>query len=249
MFYLGVSLSLHVPAQASQQDPSNRDWVGQYDLEWTTPSLNSAGSMPLSGIRGSGANVWVQDGSIWLYLAHAAAYDEHHTIRKLGCLRLTPVSGPLLCDKDFSQKLELESGKIVIHARTADQASYDLKLWFDPASGVLHLDSTCGTDQSMKVEYGIWDGKRDDGMMHNDPGALPYDVSTDDGIVRWAHLNKRSETLQMPKKILAKDVEKEGWSDPAVDCVFGGAIASIPRLSIASQPTPVHWQSWSGRAW
>ena len=107
---------------AAPQDSSDRDWVGQYDLEWTTPSLNSAGSMPLSGIRGSGANVWVQDGSIWLYLAHAAAYDQNHTIRKLGCLRLTPASGPLICDKDFSQKLELESGSIVIHARTTDQA-------------------------------------------------------------------------------------------------------------------------------
>ena len=234
---------------AAPQDSSDRDWVGQYDLEWTTPSLNSAGSMPLSGIRGSGANVWLQDGSIWLYLAHAAAYDQNHTIRKLGCLRLTPASGPLICDKDFSQKLELESGSIVIHARTTDQASFDLKLWFDPASGILHLDSTCGTAQSMKVEFGIWDGKKDQGMMHNDPGTLPYNVSTSDGIIRWVHLNKRSETIQMPKEILAKDVEKEGWSDPAADCVFGGAIASLPKLTVTPNPTPVHWQSWSGRAW
>ena len=234
---------------ASPQDASDRDWVGQYDLTWTTPSLNSAGSMPLSGIRGSGANVWVQDGSIWLYLAHAAAYDEQHTIRKLGCLRLTPVSGPLICDNDFSQKLELESGSIVIHARTADQAPFDIKLWFDPKSGVLHLDSSSGTPQSMKVEYGIWDGKRDGGMMHNDPGALPYTITTGDGLIRWAHLNKKSETIQLPKEILAKEVDKAGWSDPAADCVFGGAIASQPKLTITPEPTPVHWQSWSGRAW
>ena len=47
--------------------------------------------MPLSGRMGAGANVWVQDGSIWLYPAHNGAYDEQGRLLKLGCVRITPV--------------------------------------------------------------------------------------------------------------------------------------------------------------
>jgi len=32
--------------------------------------------MPLSGRLGAGANVWVQDGSIWLYLGHSGAFNS-----------------------------------------------------------------------------------------------------------------------------------------------------------------------------
>jgi hypothetical protein len=40
--------------------------------------------MPLSGRLGAGANVWVDDGSVWLYLAHNGAYDEQGRLLKLG---------------------------------------------------------------------------------------------------------------------------------------------------------------------
>ena len=61
-----------------------------YAITWTTPSQDSLDSMPLSGRLGAGANVWVQDGSIWLYLAHNGAYDPRGRLLKLGCVRITP---------------------------------------------------------------------------------------------------------------------------------------------------------------
>ena len=39
------------------------------NVVWDSPSVDSLDSMPLSGRHGAGVNVWVQDGSIWLYLA------------------------------------------------------------------------------------------------------------------------------------------------------------------------------------
>jgi hypothetical protein len=50
-------------------------WVSPYNIVWNSPSKDSLDSMPLSGRLGTGANVWVQDGSLWLYVAHNAAYD------------------------------------------------------------------------------------------------------------------------------------------------------------------------------
>jgi hypothetical protein len=38
------------------------------NVVWDSPSADSLDSMPLSGRHGAGANVWVQDGNIWLCL-------------------------------------------------------------------------------------------------------------------------------------------------------------------------------------
>jgi hypothetical protein len=64
------------------------DWLARYNVAWHTPSKDSLDSMPLSGRLGAGANVWVQDGAIWLYLAHSGAFDEQGRLLKLGCVRI-----------------------------------------------------------------------------------------------------------------------------------------------------------------
>jgi hypothetical protein len=48
----------------------------KYNIVWNTPSKDALESMPLSGRKGTGANVWVQNGALWIYLAHNGAYDE-----------------------------------------------------------------------------------------------------------------------------------------------------------------------------
>ena len=78
-----VLISAQLPLRADALPES-------YKVIWDSPSPDSLDSMPLSGRRGAGANVWVQDGSIWLYLAHGAAFDEGGRLMKLGCVRLTP---------------------------------------------------------------------------------------------------------------------------------------------------------------
>lgn len=66
--------------------------VSPYNIVWNSPSKDSLDSMPLSGRLGAGANVWVQDGSLWLYLAHNGAYDENGRLLKLGCVRVTSIA-------------------------------------------------------------------------------------------------------------------------------------------------------------
>ena len=75
--YLPLSLGLLL--QASALAATKPD----YSITWNTPSQDSIDSMPLSGRLGAGANVWVQDGSIWLYLAHNGAYDSNGRLLKL----------------------------------------------------------------------------------------------------------------------------------------------------------------------
>ena len=87
--------------------------LSPYKIVWETPSRDSLDSMPLSGRLGAGANVWVQDGSIWLYLAHNGAYDEQGRLLKLGCVRVTP-DDVKLGGAGFRQELDLATGTITI---------------------------------------------------------------------------------------------------------------------------------------
>ena len=71
---------------------------------WDSPSRDSYDSMPLSGSRGAGANVWVQDGALWFYPGHSGAQDENSCLLKLGALRITPEGA------DFKTAKALPSG-------------------------------------------------------------------------------------------------------------------------------------------
>ncbi len=78
--------------------------VKKYNIVWDSPSRDSFDSMPLSGMRGAGANVWAEaDGSVWMYLAHNGAYDEAGRLLKLGCLRLSVVGLDLQKATGFKQ--------------------------------------------------------------------------------------------------------------------------------------------------
>jgi len=72
---LFVFLLIFVTVSACSKKPESY-LPKSYNVVWETPSKDALESMPLSGRSGAGANVWVQDGSIWLYLAHNGAYDE-----------------------------------------------------------------------------------------------------------------------------------------------------------------------------
>ena len=80
-----------IPGAFSSCNKKSESCIPQsYNVIWDAPSKDALESMPLSGSKGAGANVWVQDSSIWIYLAHNGAYDEQGRLLKLGCIRITP---------------------------------------------------------------------------------------------------------------------------------------------------------------
>lgn len=215
-----------------------------HKITWTTPSIDSVDSMPLSGRFGAGANVWVQDGSIWLYLAHNGAYDEHGRLLKLGCIRLTPKE-LALCGAGFSQELDPSTGSITIR-----QGDYVATLWF--AGETLIFESTFGKEAPLEVAYGTWREKTKDGIRNDMMGAKT--TFTGDQITPsasgflWFHRNddhpvdlaglaksQGSRPESLPEKTTA------GRVSGAAVCVDGGM----------SQPVEaeVRWQFWNGKAW
>lgn len=214
-----------------------------YNIEWNAPSENALASMPLSGRLGAGANVWVQDGSLWLYLGHNGAYDSQGRLLKLGCIRLTP-ENMVLGENDFSQVLDFETGTIHI-----SQGDLSLRLWF--AGENLVMESSSDSDMVWNVAYATWRDRDRVGLlqdMHGGKGDYKADhiLIKDQGVV-WFHDN-RDEPVDLDGLSKMNGIPKEAIYDVVSDRLFGGALVLNGGWKDIEEKS-VEWQCWTGKAW
>ncbi len=219
-----------------------------YNVTWTTPSRDSLDSMPLSGSRGAGANVWVQDGSVWIYPGHNSAYDENGRQMKLGCVRLTPPSDVLAAFSEFRQELDLASGAILISARSGEK-SLTLRLWY--AGENLIVEGTNLPEGVWQVAFATWrDVERQ--KLKLDMWAT-HTIQPDkvevlpEGIV-WSHRNADHPSWR-ENRAKAQGLQIAAVLDNTRDRVFGGAIAAAGGMKFVKSE-PATWQFWpGGTAW
>jgi len=208
------------------------------NVVWDSPSRDSFDSMPLSGSRGAGANVWFQDGALWFYPGHSGAQDENSCLLKLGALRLTPEGADFKSPKRFRQELDLPGGSICIEAEAQDGTTLDARAWF--AGETLVVEIKCSRKLSLLAEYGSWRVK---------PGDAPTareQVTEKDGLLFFVHRN--GHCPRVLDKAKAQGVPADAITNPAEDRVFGGVLAARGGLTFAPT-TPVEWQIWKGYAW
>ena len=205
--------------------------------------------MPLSGRLGAGANVWVQDGSLWLYLAHNEAYDEDGRLLKLGALRITPANGALTDPASFKQELDLATGSIQIASTSKNGQSIQLKLWFSGEN--LIVQSASKNPTAVDIRFGTWrDVLREKMFIDMNKRQLtlrPDHITMSDKGIVWFHRNAEYPTA------LAGELKTQPWavgniSNPAENNVFGGAIVCDQALTPGKQE-PVSWQKWQGSSW
>jgi hypothetical protein len=214
-----------------------------YNVIWETPSKDALESMPLSGRFGAGANVWVQDGSIWFYLAHNGAYDEQGRLLKLGCVRITPKETKL-GGTGFRQELDLVSGAISIQ-----QGDFKASLWF--SGETLVIESESANSQSLDVAFGTWRDKKLEGIRVDMMGAKgnynPDQIQANTEDFVWFHRNTdfAGDVAGMAK---AQGIPEEAVHDATTKRISGGAIAVEGGLSNIKD-APVRWQFWDGKAW
>jgi hypothetical protein len=203
---------------------------------WTSPSADSFDTMPLSGSRGAGANVWFQDGALWLYLGHAAAWDATSELRKLGAMRIRPADIELRDLDLFSQELDLPTGSIRVVAESA-HGSVEYRLWF--AEDTLVIEGTTSAATRLAIEFGSWR----DAPGGTGSGAHVESVG---GALVYAHRNGRA--IRAADEARAQHIPDDAAPRIAQDRTFGCAIAARGGLDL-SEPTPVAWQTWRGIAW
>jgi hypothetical protein len=193
-------------------------------------------------VSGPAANVWIQDGSIWLYLAHSGAYDEQGRLLKLGCVRITPV-GSDLGSAGFTQELDLRTGTIFI-----TQGAFKASLWF--AGQTLIFTSDSDREISLEVSFASWREKDKEGLLLDMSGkhAIKADtiVADRDGFL-WFHRNA-DHGVDVAAIAKSRGIEEKAVHDATTRRVFGGAVVIAGGISEPAV-SDVEWQFWSGRAW
>ena len=218
---------------------------GDYKVVWNTPSRDSLDSMPLSGRLGAGANVWVQDGSIWLYLAHSGAYDEHGRLLKLGCVRITP-QAVSLGGAGFTQTLDPATGTITI----GQGGELKADLWF--AGETLVCEAECTAPGSLEVSYGTWRDKTREGVRNDMMGATTTfsgDLikATPEGFLVF-HSNA-DYAIDLAGLAQSRGSSRELLPDVTARRISGSAVVVEGGMTAQPIESPVRWQFWDGKAW
>ncbi len=216
--------------------------IENYRVAWTTPSIDSLDSMPLSGRMGAGANVWVQDGSIWLYLAHSGAFDERGRLLKLGCMRITPADVDL-GKEGFIQQLDPATGTISI-----TQGDFKASLWF--GGETLFFQSEQAQEKPMEVSFATWRDRDKGGLkldMFRETDMKGDQVSADESGFVWFHRNADhgGDVMAMAE---GRGIERSAVLDATTRRVSGGAVAVAGGISKPVE-SAVQWQFWDGKAW
>ena len=132
-----------IPAVAGDYVPS--------DYVWTSPSQNSAGSMPCGG-HDVGMNVWVEDGDVMFYVARSGMFDENNTLLKAGRFRLSLASDPFRGgDGTFSQTLRLSDGAVYVKGGDAE-----VRIWADVHTSAVFMEITSKTKTDAILSYENW---------------------------------------------------------------------------------------------
>ncbi len=211
------------------------DPVDKGNVVWTSPSLNSSGSMPL-GNGDIGLNVWVeQDGDLLFYISKTDAWSDSCRLLKLGRVRVKLSPNPFVKGLPFVQTLRLHEGEIEIVAGETDSA-VTLRVWVDANHPVIHVEADGKQAFALEASLEVWrtaDRKLEGQELfsaYGMNGAPHPTVEHPDTIVPpaadrvvWYHRN--------PSSIWPECMKLEGmeaWTkqapDPLLNRTFGGAM-------------------------
>ncbi len=116
-----------------QPGGSKKHYTAPYNVVWTSPSHDAAGSMPL-GNGQVGINLWVEeDGDLSFYISRNDSYTEVSRLVKVGGVRISLDPNPFKKGMPFRQVLHLADGTCEIVA--GDEAcrtsiTIFVELWF-----------------------------------------------------------------------------------------------------------------------
>ena len=201
-----------------------------YQVVWSSQSFDSFDNMPLSGSKGAGANVWMQDGTLWIYLAHNGAYSEDETLLKLGAVKIRPVGIGLGKIKDFKQILDLQKAEITISLTTQDETNINLNIRYVGEN----LTITAQTSKSLSFEigYGNWRTTKSEefNIAQNGFSFLHRNLNSNYSL-------KQAASQNIPESTLVNAVK---------DRNSGGFITAKGGLNFVAAGAQT-WQKWSGR--
>ena len=228
--------------------------VGQYNVVWNKQSSMPVESMPLSGSKGYGANVWVENGDIYCYLGSSESYDENGDLLKLGALRIHLDPNPFVSNGIFKQELDLSSGKITITGKSPDRKEAKVSLWYDTQDATFFIKSESLFKTQCKVSFATWRTNPD--TVNNDNWdiasrlsvILPDAVEQKGNSILWYHQNDNNRLVVKKMVELQKLTEYSNVIQPFTeDLIFGGMV--VGKNMKANGSENIQWLDWKGKAW
>ena len=235
-----------IPAVAGDYVPS--------DYVWTSPSQNSAGSMPCGG-HDVGMNVWVEDGDVMFYVARSGMFDENNTLLKAGRFRLSLASDPFRGgDGTFSQTLRLSDGAVYVKGGDAE-----VRIWADVHTSAVFMEITSKTKTDAILSYESWRYKdrpvtKAECQQCSYKWVLPKDCTTfadsiraDGSQLDFWHKNRQETVFDFTVNREQLDDIKQQLYNPIGGLRFGGRM-SAPDFKFNGTKDGVY-ASTDYRAW
>ena len=142
LLLLGMSAAV---ARAESSADRQAYYTTPYNVAWTWPSHDAAGSMPL-GNGQVGINLWVEeDGDLRFYISRNDSFTETARLVKVGGVRISLDPNPFKTGMQFRQELILRDGMCEITAGDMNtkgdvKTGVKLKVYVDAAAPVICIE-------------------------------------------------------------------------------------------------------------
>lgn len=202
------------------------EW-NKYDIVWESQSRNSGGSMPCGGYD-TGANVWVEDNELYLYIDRSGYFDENNQMLKTGRYHFRFAENPY--GSTFRQELVLEQGYVLI-----DGENGKIMVRMDTSSPLCMIRMEFNRPVEVTAIYESW--RRTPYLVpQEERHSLASYMGCPDDIYTWpdtvqameneiifCHQN-RNDCLLFDRLIREQNLEnvKDSFYNPQKDFIFGG---------------------------
>lgn len=198
------------------------------NLVWTSPSVNSSGSMPCGG-GDIGLNVWVENGDLFFYVSRSGTFDENNTLLKQGRFRVRLSPNPFLHTDNFRQELVINDGYVEITAHGST-----IQLWVDVFHPVVHVEIKSKQPVTSEIRYENWRYKdrlirKGEGQQNSYKWAPPAgllvtsdSVSAKGNEVTFFHRNPPVSVFDVAVTQQGMESVKSQLMNPIANLIFGG---------------------------
>lgn len=240
VFFILIFLLFNVCLQGKAQQ------INDYNVVWTSPSVNEAGNMPL-GNGSLGSNVWTdKNGDLLLYLSRNDAHSELQRLLKLGRIRVSFNSPVLSQLEGFRQELDLSSGSILITGGKSGE-KIALKIFISADAPVMYISGSSERPLEIKVTLENWRRKKHQLNLEELASTWVYREGVPDGVETWESadsvMNKKNAVAWyhrnayscVPVHIAQQGMERyaAALNDPLKNNTFGGYIKGTGLISVS----------------
>lgn len=230
--------------------------VSDYNIVWKEQSKNASESMPCGG--GSiGANVWVENGDLFLYLQQSGWFDENNTALKAGRIRVHLSPNPF-AGNVFKQTLVLKDGKIDVYGKNGNLFA-EILIWVDPLQSIVHTSIKSSRKIIATASYESWRyADRNLSSKENNANSWKWakqvkvitkkdSIGFSNNSVLFFHKNSDSTVFDYAVKQQGLDSIKTKLTNPLQNLISGGIMWSnemIPAEVIDGKYAETDFKAW-----